>query len=327
MEAMSIITIPEYIRKKLRKNIIGAWVDYRRFNIKSEKILDEIFWIRQHPASNDTNSNVVYDWQVAYQRIKSPRWIAHQAIIVIEWVWPVPIMMLEVYGKGQWLQGAIARVDFYGWYFRFKNIVPERFLKIEKMLMDVARDKIRNHLVRQTRIDIAFDFNFSFPQGWWKWITPSKLSKRDLRDHRNPKTKRYSGFSCLADKNSWYGIRIYDKLVESEDHRKENWYGWQWNLPKNWTRIEFECYPPYASDYEDFQLLQFMATRIIGSGEWICLGMTWRPPVAFKIETAYTYFVRYAKVHWISPEKLLEELAEYHKYIEEKKDFYWLIDE
>jgi hypothetical protein len=50
--------------------------------------------------------------------------------------------------------------------------------------------------------------------------------------------------------------------------------------------------------------------------------MSYRPPIGFKVEEAYKYFVRYAKNHGVTLEQLMKEVYDYHIYIEEKKKFY-----
>lgn len=326
MEAFSIIEIPEYMRKKFKKELLGSWVDYRRFNIKSEKVLDDIFWIRRNWASDTDNSNIVYDQEIVYQRIRSPRGNAHIASITIEWVWVVPIFMLEVYGKWQWLQGAIARVDFYGWYYRFRNIIDQRILDIEEMLVKKSRSSESNHLVRQTRIDIAFDFLTEYPQNAHNWICPSKNSSREVTIFRD-KSWKYTNVWYLSEKNSWYWVRIYNKIVETEKHKKTGWYGWIDSMPKNWTRIEFEFYNPYSTKYEDFELFKFVSEKIIWDNNWIDLWMTYRPPIGFKVETAYEYIRRYAKNHGVDILYLLDSVYDYHMWVEEKKNYYWLVNE
>lgn len=71
MEAFSIIKVPKYVMKKNDKTIIGCNVDYKRFNIRSAKVLDNLF-INFIRANNITNSNVAYDGEVAFIRSELP---------------------------------------------------------------------------------------------------------------------------------------------------------------------------------------------------------------------------------------------------------------
>jgi hypothetical protein len=96
MEALSIINVPDYMKKKYARKKIGCSIDYKRFNIKSRKILDNLL-LNAHRANNDTNSNVAYDGEIAYMRINSPRGIAHKIIMTVENVGPVPFAYIEVY--------------------------------------------------------------------------------------------------------------------------------------------------------------------------------------------------------------------------------------
>lgn len=57
--------------KKHDRNIIGCNIDYKRFNIRSAKVLDSIF-INMIRANNLTNSNVAYDGEVAFIRAEVP---------------------------------------------------------------------------------------------------------------------------------------------------------------------------------------------------------------------------------------------------------------
>lgn len=312
MEAFSIIQIPEYQRKKLKRKKLWISIDYKRFNIKDRNILQE-FVFTTIEAPNETNSNVVYDWDVALLRVHSPRGKAHQVIISVEGIWPVPIAYIEVYSAGQWLKGSVARIDFYGAFFHFHDCIPTSFHEMYSNLMKIAVDSPSN--VRKTRVDIAIDFDFEFPQNGHKWIIPSENSKRNVEVHKH--RWLWNSFAYLAEKNTSYWVRIYNKIVESEKNKKERWYWWKENLPDNWTRIEFEFYPPYSL-MKDEELMELCLARVTGTDD-IEIGLPFRPVNKFNIENAYKYFERYAKNHGIDIEQLLFELMEYHKEMEYKR--------
>lgn len=87
---------------------------------------------------------------------------------------------------------------------------------------------------------------------------------------------------------------MYDKNVQVIKKHKESWYGGDDNMPKNWTRVEFEFYNPYSS-MDESALIDMCTQKLLGKK--IYLGMTMRPNYTFNIENAYSYFERYAKNH------------------------------
>lgn len=60
MEAFSLIDIPTYHKKKLKKSLIGSNIDYKRFNIKDRKILDNLT-LSSRKANDTDNSDVTYE--------------------------------------------------------------------------------------------------------------------------------------------------------------------------------------------------------------------------------------------------------------------------
>ena len=359
MEAFSILSVPEYIMKKNDKTIIGCNIDYKRFNIRSAKVLDNLF-INFIRANNITNSNVAYDGEVAfiraevppvrketmktvkfdpktdthlgvdkirYKRIGSPRGVAHQIVISFENIGPVPIAFIEQYGKGQGLNNAVARIDFYGAFFHFYDWIPHRYQALYLELMyqaelhtseiDGKKVNVKGDTVRVTRVDIAFDFAQPFPQNGGKWITPCANSKRDVELFRH--RGKFNSYGYLSNKNSWYGVRMYNKLIDIDKLGKWNWYGGISKLPKEWTRVEFEFYPPYSSDYSDDELRVMCEKRLLRKGN-ISLGMKFRPTFDFKIVDAYAYFEKYAKNHGITMDQLIDEIVAYHVTLVEEKN-------
>jgi len=182
MEALSILEIPDYKKKEYAKNKLWLSIDYKRFNLKSRKILDNLL-LNAFKANDSDNSNVVYDGQIAFMRVNSPRWVAHKVIMSVENIWPVPFAYIEVYWVGQWLQWSVAKIDFYWAFFHFLDVVPERYLRLYSYLMDLSANE--KHICRVTRVDIAMDFSVDFPQNWGSWIKPCKNSQRDVSCYRH----------------------------------------------------------------------------------------------------------------------------------------------
>lgn len=311
MEALSIIELPEYKKKEYSKNVLWVSIDYKRFNLKSRKVLEGLL-LNAHRANNETNSNTVYDGEVAYMRVNSPRGVAHKVVLAIENVGPTPFCYIEVYGQWQWLHWSVAKIDFYGAFFHFIENIPKRYLQLYSYLRDLAIEQPA--VCRVTRVDIALDFEADFPQNWWSWIKPCKLSKRDVSAYRHH--GKYNSYWYLSNKNSWYGVRMYNKLVDITKpwSNKVNWYGGEEKLPKKWTRIEFEFYPPYSL-MDDDELMQLCWDKVVNKWE-VQLWLKYRPNFEFKVEKAYLYFDRYAKNHGITIERLIDELIEYHTKIE-----------
>lgn len=320
MKAFSILEVPQYLRKKLEKSAIGIGIDYKRFNIKNRKVM-EILPLILRRANDCDNSNTSYDGEITFLRVRSPRGVAHQVLISLVGIGPVPIMYIEEYWVGQGLAWSIARVDFYGGYFHFRNSVPERIHNVYKKLDELGTENID---VRVTRIDIAMDFDFLFPKKGGSWIVPCANSNRSIVSYTT--MWLYNSFGYLTNKNSWYWIRIYNKKLEVEKSGKWNWYGGKSALPDNWTRIEFEFYPPYCSEKSEEWLLQACWSRVTDSIT-LSLGLLTVPKIGFEVENAYQYFLRYAKSHGISMEALLSCVYDYHIYTQEKKEIHWLIDE
>lgn len=97
MEAFSIVDIPKYQKKKLKKTFIGIGIDYKRFNIKDRKILDTLT-LTSRQASDTDNSDVTHEGDVSLVRVNSPRGIAHVALLGIIGGKPISFAYIEVYG-------------------------------------------------------------------------------------------------------------------------------------------------------------------------------------------------------------------------------------
>jgi hypothetical protein len=234
---------------------------------------------------------------------------------------PVPILFIEEYWVGQGLKWSIARIDFYGAFFQFYDDIPVRYINMYKMLTEQQKIK-DNWDIRCTRKDVFVDCEYEFPQKWHSWIKPSANSQRQVAMYKDKWL--FNSYWYLAEKNSWYWVRIYNKLLEVKKDGKEFWYWWKDKLPKLWTRIEFEFYPPYSSDYSDDELIDIVQRRILWKP--VSLGMRSRPTFTFDIETAYTYFERYAKNHWLTTEELIQAILDHHLFLEEKREIYWLVE-
>lgn len=356
MESFSILNIPKYKKNWLTKLKPTMQLDYKRFNIKDLSILEQVLWAELmsiacprewKEVTNFTNSNVAYDndiallrvdtwnvkkeeskidvkeWEKWRKRIFSPRWVAHQLIGTAVGIWVIPFALIEKYWKWQWLRWSVARIDFYGAFFLFADDLPARYRRIYAKLQELTRTEPSK--ISVTRVDVAIDFKwYPFPQQCHLWVKPCKNSKRDVdvRMHE----QKINSVSYLSTKNSWYWIRIYNKTLQvNKDSKKVNWYGGKWKVPEDWTRFEFEFYPPY-SKLDELDLLKKVKERMFWTDS-IELWLPVRPTIEFNVENAYNFMMRYAKNHWITMEMLLESCYDYHVQMEEKKEYYWLIDE
>lgn len=319
MQTLSLLTIPEYNQTRFRHKCFGVSIDWKRFNIRSQSILEKIWWLSRR-ASNDTNNSTFFlDW-LTFQRIRSPNWVAHNISFAFEGTDGVPVSIpvvhVEVYRKWQWLKWSVARVDFYWAYFHFCHVVPEILRWMYSTLSTIAENSGGDE-VNVTRLDICVDIACKFPQQGYKLITPSKNTKRKVKSFMDPATNRWEGFSFDAQKNTNYGVRIYDKVVDIYAQWKDWWYE---NHPQNWTRIEFEFYSPYSNMNEDV-IFENVTKRVLW--EWRSgFEMKYRPTTWFKPITAYYWFRAYAKRHKIEIPDLLAAITEQHKiYTHEKEKF------
>lgn len=318
MEAFSILQIPKYQQNKLCVSTFAVGIDYRRYNIRDRKLWASLI-VSNFYASDTDNNNTRYDWDVAYLRIKSPRGKAHQVLLPVIGAKPVPFLYVEEYGIGQWLKWSVARIDFYGAFFQFYDDLPQRYKNLYESIKAMAKNTDKK--VWCTRIDIAVDCEYEFPQKWHKWIKPCLNSDRQVAMWKHHWL--FNSYAYLSSKNSGYGVRIYNKTVEVLKDQKEFWYWGPDKIKEKWTRIEFEFYNPYSSMSEE-ELIDMVQERILGKK--VQLGMRSRPTFTFDIEVAYKYFERYAKNHWLTTDQLIEEILQYNLYIEEKREIYWLTE-
>jgi len=316
MEAFSILNIPDYQKKRLKRSYIWSNIDYKRFNIKNRDILFNLSLMSK--ANDWDNADVKYEGEVVLKRIQSPRGIAHAILLPIIGGKPISFGFVEVYAKWQGLKGSVGRIDFKWSFFHFYEQIPLKWREIYEKLVLLAKEGIE---VRETRKDICFDFTFPFPQNGESWIFPSKNSKREVECYRHE--WKWNSFWYLAEKNSAYGVRMYNKIVDIKKNQKEFWYGGEGKIPEKWTRIEFEFYPPYSL-MDDETLMKLVASRIMGSYKKITIGLPYRPCLEFQVERAYNYFSRYAKNHGITVEQFIDEIVAWHIHVENLKEYHTL---
>lgn len=94
-------------------------------------------------------------------RVKSPRGIAHSITLSVIGGKPISFAYVEIYGIGQGLKGSVARIDFKGSFFHFYDNIPKRWRDVYETLSELSETTSK---VRITRLDVALDFNFLFPQ-------------------------------------------------------------------------------------------------------------------------------------------------------------------
>lgn len=323
MLAMSFLQIPEYKRKQLKRGLMWISIDYRRFSFTSRKVLDGYiqeylpwyFW-----CSDSDNSSFSYQNNALISRVASPRGTAYQVIIAFENIWPVPIIYFEFYKEWLWMKDTVWRIDFYGSFFHFEDYIDDKYKELYKKL----HSGLKNKDSRSTRVDVAFDFTFPFPQDT-SWIVPSKNSDREVSFYKHE--NKINSIAYLSWKNSWYGVRIYNKNISVAKTGKENWYWWKEAIGNDWTRIEFEFYPPY-SPKTDEEIIAICSKKLLND-ETPNLNLKYRPNFVFNVENAYKYFERYAKNHGMTMNDLLDclmevqinmDIIEYEKSLT-KKDF------
>ena len=312
MKLFSLLTIPSKVLPILKQNFVSSSIDYKRFSFEYRTDFEELLW-EYFPWNNrldSDNSNSLWFSNAVLTRIPSPRWRAFQYIISIEGVWPVPLLYIESYSN--WLKGSVWRIDFYWSYFHFADYIPESITRLYNFLDSKYLDSVS--WIRCTRVDVALDFTFPFPDMAQSWITPSENARKKNWNWKkrtvnwyNPINNQFQSVSFLSKHNSWYWIRIYNK-IEDIQWKKESWYT---NLPPHLTRIEFEFYPPYSSAKSSADMLSLTASRVFWY-EIVPFWLVFRPDLWFKVENAYDYFCRYAKSKWITIDFLLQELQNFH---------------
>jgi len=304
MLAMSFLQIPEYKRKMLKKWLIWVDIDYRRFSFDSRKILDG--YIQEYlpwyfGASDCDNSSFSYNSEALITRVASPRGTAYQVVIAFENIGPVPIIYFEFYKEWLGMKNTVGRIDFYGSFFHFNNYIDDRYRELYRKL----HEGLKTGDSRSTRVDVAFDFIFPFPQDT-SWIVPSKNSDREVSFYKHG--WKINSIAYLSGKNSGYGVRLYNKNISVEKTGKENWYWGREAISNDWTRIEFEFYPPYSPKTDD-EIISICSEKLLHD-KYPNLNLKYRPNFVFNVENAYKYFERYAKNHGMTMNDLLDCLME-----------------
>lgn len=249
-------------------------------------------------ASNSSNGSISYSGDgYLISRQKSPRGDSYQLIVWIEGIWPVPIVYFEIYKPELAMGDSVGRFDYYGAFFHFRD-------QFDPMLSDMYDSMSQE--IKSTRCDVAFDFEIPIIPSMVKWVKPSRNSKRSIASYYNQKWD-ISGLSYLTNKNSGYWVRFYDKNLDTANKWKKSWY---WHMSdKEWTRIEFEIYPPYSVQ-SDIAMIALCSAWIGGMD--VSMWLHYRPCPWYLIPNAYTYFVRYAKNQGINFDTLLDDLTAYH---------------
>lgn len=303
MKAFSLFQIPKKDIHIYNKNIVSSSVDYKRFSFSDKslfsKILQKYFFWFSFLDSDNSNTKYFDYWTLS--RVPSPRWKAFIFFINLVWFPPIPIIYIEEYSN--WFKNSVGRVDFYGAFFHFYNTIKDLpicsfFLELEELSLD--------NTIRCTRTDIAFDFSIPFPHDWVDYILPSDNSQRSVYAYYYK--NKLNSVSYLTKKNSWYGVRMYNKNLDITQKWKDFWYDIKYD---NLTRIEFEFYPPYSHEFSSHQLKSFISKKLLWT-DIISLWLKYIPQKPFQIENAYNHFARYAKNHWVTIDYLIDEL---HKYL------------
>lgn len=306
MRSFSIISIPEYQRKKLIKNRLGTQIDYRRFSFPTKegmmKYINQYFDYYKYIGDSD-NSNSAFRNERTINRVQTPRGTMYTVSVCFEWLGKaVPILMFEIYKDDLWMLWSSGRFDFYGAFFHFRSSLEDDLNRLYNEMHDKERS---------TRVDVAFDFSIEFPEQCINWIHPSKNSDRNIMAWH--KQDKLISCSYLTSKNSWYWVRMYNKALAVEQMGKQFWYGWEGNYSNNWFRLEFEFYPPY-SPMKDYEIITMCNNRVLKDASPI-LNLPYRPCNTFLVENAYKFFCKYAKTHWVTIDFLLGEIVKHHKEI------------
>lgn len=311
MKPFSMISIPEKDIITLKKTFLSISTDYKRFSISEKDVFLDII-SEYFPTAillDSDNSNSSWSDEALLVRTPTPRGRAYQYIISIEGIWPVPLAYIESY-ENQTISESVGRIDFYGAFFHFKDFIPTN---LSKLYNELNNSQIS--AIRCTRHDVALDFNMSLPINSHKWILKGKNAKKTPHYYNCNEQWIFQSFSYLTKRNSGYWLRVYNKLLDTKDKWKGAWY-WD-NIPNNWTRIEFEFYPPYSSEVSEQTLFDSVNSRFFGS-HVVPMGLPLRPDLWFKVQSAYIHFQRYAKSKGITMDRLLEDLKGYHESISDK---------
>jgi len=309
MKAFSLFQIPDKNKLIIKDNFRSSNIDWKRFNFSNKAdFLDLIGdYFPGYNLLDTDNSNSRFFRDAVFLRVRSNLWMAFQYVVTIVGVGTVPICRVEIYSQG--LKDSCGRIDFYGAFFHFREYLWDRVVQLYSFLDEEYQKK--DSFVRCTRMDVAIDIRIPFPKNVFEFITPAPRDK--VKARKTIKAYNYIDWvphsvSYLPKKNSWYGVRIYDKILDIKDKGKEFWYT---DLPEDLTRIEFEFYPPYSNMNTSESMLSFCLSKVFGF-PMKPLGLHYRPALGFNVENAYSYFCRYAKNKGITIGELINELQNYH---------------
>lgn len=302
MRWFSIFQLTEEDTAYFHASLVSVGIDYQRFSFSDtdtmSRILNSYFpntWL-----IDSDNSNTLYVHTGALTRVSSPRGFAYIYTLAFEGIGAVPICFFEIYKNP--FGGSVGRIDLYGSFFHFESFLP---MELRHLKEDLLSEWSRDH-IRCTRTDVALDFEMPYPQNICDIITPSRHAKRWVNTYNDNGV--LNSASYLTRKNSWYGVRVYNKILDIKQKGKEFWYD---NLPDNLTRVEFEFYPPYSHINDSTQILELVLDRLFGNKN-IPVGLGSRPQLWFVVENAYAYFKRYAISKGVSVDFLIEEITKYH---------------
>ncbi len=318
MRPFSLFTLPEKKKHIFTENFKSSSIDFKRFSFSNKNEFLELIW-DYFPGYNlldRDNSNSRFFRDAVFVRVPSNLWLAFQYVVSIVWVWTVQLVRVEIYKQS--LSWCVGRIDFPWAFFHFREYTTDRI----NQLYDFCENKylLESSWIRCTRVDVALDFHTPFPKSPFSFLKPAKRDKVKARKTikaYNPIQWNFQSVSYLPKKNTWYGVRMYNKSLDIKDKWKEFWY---WDYPSNWTRIEFEFYPPYSNINTSDSIIS-LCNKWVFWHDIVSMGLTYRPPLWFNVENAYDYFLRYAKNKWISIKELLEELQNHLTFLEESIKF------
>lgn len=302
MRGFSIFNLSDEDRQYFHHTLKNIGIDYQRFSFSDNDTMGRILnsYFPNTGIIDSDNSNTLYVHSGALTRVPSPRGFAYIYTLAFEGVGPVPVCFFEIYKNS--FGGSVGRVDLYGSFFHFESFLP---MELQHLKADLY-EQWDKWYIRCTRQDVALDFEMSFPQNICDIITPSRHAKRWVSTYNNNWV--LNSASYLTRKNSWYWVRVYNKILDIQQKGKDLWYD---KLPENLTRVEFEFYPPYSQINNSVEIQELVLDRLFGNKN-LPIGFSFRPQLWFVIENAYAYFCRYAKSKWVGVDYLIEEITKYH---------------
>jgi len=251
--------IPLVIPDKLKTNseLLHFGVDWLTLNIrtknankaKSIMFLEELFEI----PHNDTNANFIKDfsWLHTVESVdlmfSSSKQAGEMIIVMFQGTPIIRILLPNGESMKNIKYSYQYQINFYGMFFdfhRLNKLNAEYFLKI--FLDDIDSGKIEHSI---SRIDICSDLaNFStgsIQNGIEGDVTHMKKGAKFGID---PSTKEAETITYGNKKSKWMA-RIYNKLVEAQQKKKEGFYFDYYNYEKV-TRLELEIKSDVCQEYK-----------------------------------------------------------------------------